>query len=482
MTPSRRTFAITDVEAIRAFMAKHDPQGLLPRCEIRRVVIGNDALGAVPNLVEELAYEGRRCVLLVDATLIRRRDQDVKDTVESALRESFDVERVCLDDGHPTLHADDGVLDAATKAVTGADVVVTVGGGTITDVGKWACSRAQGRPRLVVVQTAASVDGFTDDVSVVLRSGVKRTVPTCWPDFVVCDVETIAQAPPSMNRAGFGEMLSMFTAPADWFLASRLGLDDSFHSAPITLLGTAGQRIEEWSPGVATGDLDSVRRLVESLVVRGITTGLSGSTAVLSGMEHLVSHMLDLYHGQRGEPIGLHGAQVGVGSLLAAAAWELLFERLDQGPPTNVPAVEDHTLWHQRVVTAFAHLDPTGTVADECWKDFSRKLDAWTRQRDGIASALTSWSQWRSQVRDMVQPLDRLASALAAANGVLRFEHLDPGVPPEVGRWVVENCALMRNRFTVVDLLTFLGWWQPEDVTWVLERARAAADDAEEKR
>ena len=41
----------------------------------------------------------------------------------------------------------------------------------------------------------------------------------------------------------------------------------------------------------------------------------------------------------------------------------------------------------------------------------------------------------------------------------------------------------MRNRFTVVDLLTFLGWWTPDDVTEVLERAARAllAAGAEEK-
>ncbi|MDT0263215.1 hypothetical protein [Jatrophihabitans lederbergiae] len=32
----------------------------------------------------------------------------------------------------------------------------------------------------------------------------------------------------------------------------------------------------------------------------------------------------------------------------------------------------------------------------------------------------------------------------------------------------------MRNRFTVVDLLTFLGWWQDADVAEVMARAETA--------
>ena len=49
---------------------------------------------------------------------------------------------------------------------------------------------------------------------------------------------------------------------------------------------------------------------------------------------------------------------------------------------------------------------------------------------------------------------------------------LDPRVSPELGRWAVANCALMRNRTTVVDLLTCLGWWEPDDVDEVLERSQ----------
>ena len=53
-----------------------------------------------------------------------------------------------------------------------------------------------------------------------------------------------------------------------------------------------------------------------------LVTGVGGTTASLSGMEHLVSHMFDMVNGELHEPTGLHGAQVGVGSVIRAAAWE----------------------------------------------------------------------------------------------------------------------------------------------------------------
>ncbi len=130
-----------------------------------------------------------------------------------------------------------------------------------------------------------------------------------------------------MNVAGFGELTSMFTAPADWLLASLTGVDTSFHPAPIRVLDEAGAGVAEWSAELGDNP-EATARLTRALAIRGIATGISGGTACLSGVEHLVSHMLDLSNGAAHRPIGLHGAQVGAAVVVAASAWQLLFDRL----------------------------------------------------------------------------------------------------------------------------------------------------------
>ena len=47
-------------------------------------------------------------------------------------------------------------------------------------------------PVHVVVQTAASVDGYTDNFSVVLQNGVKKTLLTRWPEAVLADTRVVA--------------------------------------------------------------------------------------------------------------------------------------------------------------------------------------------------------------------------------------------------------------------------------------------------
>lgn len=474
-------------EPLAALLEEVDPSQELAPCGLRRLVLGSGAVAAVAETVADMMDERDgdtasarpRVALLVDRTPIGRRGEDVKTLVEAQLAEHFDVVRTVLDDGHQELHVVDDVLDVAALAATRADAVVAVGGGTISDVAKVAVQRVREQglgPVLVSVQTAASVDGYTDDVSVVLRAGVKRTQPSCWPDAVVADSETIAEAPPAMNRAGFGEMTSMLVAAADWRLASLVGTDPSFKMGAVRLLEVVAADLDTWSPGVAQAEPAAVAALTRALALRGIATGVAGTTAVLSGVEHLVSHMLDQHHTQNHQPMGLHGAQVGAAAVVAAAAWEMLFERLaaSPGPVRLDESAFDPERARARVLAAFGDLDATGRLAQECWRDYEAKLAAVTRLRVRLEEVVARWSTHEPELRALLRPSGVIASGLRAAGAAASFGDLEPRVQPDLARWALAHCALMRNRFTVVDLLTFLGWWGPTDVDEVLERARRA--------
>ncbi len=109
-------------------------------------------------------------------------------------------------------------MAAAVAAGKGAGCLVSVGSGTITDLGKLA-SHQTGVP-LVAVPTAASVNGYSDHLAVVLRAGAKRTVPAASPAALVVDHRVLAGAPVAMGRAGLGECVGAIVAPADWSLAA----------------------------------------------------------------------------------------------------------------------------------------------------------------------------------------------------------------------------------------------------------------------
>ena len=468
----------TDLDSIRAVIADAPGAESLVPLGIRLLDISANATdGVVDAVAEQLRINGSRVAgakvfVVVDSTMILRAGRDLKADIQRELAARFEVKLLVLGtDEH--LLANDEALDLATAAVRFADCVVTIGSGTITDIGKVATHRNSEIP-LVVVQTAASVDGFTDNVSVILKSGVKRTIPSRWPDVVLADTTTIADAPKAMNTAGFGEVLSLYTAPADWELASLFGLDSTFHKTPRDLLLAFAGTPSEWAKGLEHGERAAIDQLTRVLAIRGVGTGIAGSTACLSGVEHVVSHMLDMYSESRGLHIGLHGAQVGVASLIAAAAWSLLLERLESNA-SELTFPDDVDL-EERVRTAFELCDPSGEKGAECWADYQQKLASWRGNRDRANAVLTAWADHSATFKASVPTPESLAIGLGAAGAAATPQQLDSWVTPEVWRWAVANCHFMRNRFTVVDLLFFFGWWTDDDVDLVIARAARAAE------
>jgi glycerol-1-phosphate dehydrogenase [NAD(P)+] len=456
----------TDLEGLRRFLKAEDADGRLLPLEMLRVEISGDAhlkLGVAVS--DALGSEGpASIVLLTDTSEILRGDQRLSELVQSQLT-AHRVQTVVLDDGYATLHADDTTLDAAAAAVKDADLIITIGSGTMTDVGKMAAMRNGGLPQ-IVVQTAASVDGFTDNVSVILRNGVKRTVPSRWPTIVLADTTTIGAAPRELNTAGFGEAISLFTAPADWYLANLVGLDNTFHPASMELLKAAAAEPPTWAGGVGTGEAKAIHQLTSLLALRGIVSGISNTTACLSGVEHVISHMLDLHHAAQHQPIGLHGAQVGVASLVATKLWR----RVIDGDLIKPELLEKPNLltMEARIQRAFRQLDDNGSIAAECWNDSQKKLVLIEQNWDRFVSVVENWKQHCVEFNNMVQPPENLRPALQASGAPATFSELNPTISPQLARWAVANCHLMRNRFNLVDLLDLMGLWSDDMVDWVM--------------
>lgn len=479
---------LSRLSRVRQVLSDNDPNKQFASLDMAEVHIADNVLPLLCEVIDRhVAEAGRRAGadtqvrMIVDPVMIRRGETDLKAHVESLLAARYAVRRVVMDDGHPVLHADEVILDRASDASVGADVIVSVGGGTITDVAKIAAER-NGVPVHVVIQTAASVDGFTDNFAVVIQNGVKTTLLSRWPQAVLADTTVIADAPRYLNASGFGELLSMYAAPGDWFLAARMGMDSRYAPVLLEMLDLCGGGIEDWSGGIGTGDPEACAKLTTALAMRGIVTGVGGTTASLSGMEHLVSHMLDMVNGELHEPTGLHGAQVGVGSVIRAAAWEVFCERVAEeelDPATLFPTIGDY---EAEVKARFAWLDPSGRIGAECWGRYAKKLTAWHQAREKVMAAFADWAALRAKHDSLAFGSHKIALYLARAGAAMRFGDLEPAPSAKRLHWVVRNCQFMRERFTVADLLMLAGWWDDAGVTRVLNRVEQACTAADKAR
>jgi glycerol-1-phosphate dehydrogenase [NAD(P)+] len=460
----------TDLDALREALAASDPDGSLSPVGMSRIEIGPKALDSLIEVVSGLT-QGNRVVLVADTTPMFRNGKDLKERVARELGENLELKRSEIGAHRDELHADDEAVAEVEEAIEGADCVVSVGSGTITDSCKMAV-RHEGSPPLVAVQTAASVNGFSDDMSVLLRSGAKRTVPSRYPDALLVDLPVLASAPPEMNLAGFGDLLAAFTAPADWYLASILGMGP-YHQAPIDLLTEQAHELLDDAAALRKREPEALYRLARVLTLSGIALGVAGSTAPYSGTEHLVSHLLDMSAVQLDRPFAFHGAQVSVATVPVAAAWEELISGLDPKEVNVDDCFPKPEAVEPVVREAFAVIDPSGEVGEECWNNYSQKLEHWRGCRPQLERFLENWPQYRDELSEMVVSPERLGKALEESGAPARFSELDPPVPRGTAFWALRNCHLMRDRFTLADLLFFFGWWDGEFVERLFDRARS---------
>jgi glycerol-1-phosphate dehydrogenase [NAD(P)+] len=440
-----------------------------------RVLDGPGALDRLGDVLTELGDGSGPVIVLAAATPMTVRGTGLREAVEELVAGRYAAKWVALGPASGLVHADERTVAEARVAAAGARCVITVGSGTITDIGKAAAGASAA---LVVVQTATSVNGYADPFSVLLREGVKRTTPSRWPDALIIDPDVLSGAPAELNLAGLGDMAAMFTATADWYLAAAVRADGPPYLPGVAaLVRDRGERML----GTAAGLTDDPGRLAELgtlLTLSGISMGVAGSTAPASGMEHALSHLLEMAATATGGPGNLHGTVVGVASITAAATWAHVRQRIADGALDRPARLPDPDLIADRIADAFNRLDPTGAMAGECLADYAAKLRLLASRADPLAGLRATWAERDAVLGALLIEPAALARGLRSAGLPVRFGDLRSPVDDETARWAVANCALQRRRFGVADLAMLLGAWEDDDIDAVLTAAIEAATES----
>jgi glycerol-1-phosphate dehydrogenase [NAD(P)+] len=112
-------------------------------------------------------------------------------------------------------------LDRQVASAPPCETVLAIGGGQAVDLGKYfAWKRGI---RLVTVPTILSVDAFTTPAAGIRQGHRVVYLGEASPDPLVIDYDVIRTAPPELNIAGVGDLLSIHTASFDWEFAHRAG-------------------------------------------------------------------------------------------------------------------------------------------------------------------------------------------------------------------------------------------------------------------
>jgi glycerol-1-phosphate dehydrogenase [NAD(P)+] len=430
---------------------------------IPTMLFESNALARLPQVLRDSGATDTVLVVM-DGTPMRRNGADLKALVLSTLQGAgLRAEAVLLEpDATGQVHTDMPHIQAVQARLRAGAAVLSVGAGTVTDIAKHAAYLFEqaGGPRLpfVVFQTANSVSAYTSNMAPTFVDGVKRTLPSRYPDALVCDLETLRDAPRAMTVAGVGDLLAAFVSFPDWRLAHRLGLDDSYTEFPQTLMGPLDEIFLAEAEAIRTGTLEGVAVLAKLIALGGLAMSLAHATTPMSGYEHVMSHILDLLAEQAGQPLAMHGSQVALASLLGTGAYQHFLSELEPDEvalPQCYPSAE---AMHARIERTFAEVDPSGRAGAECWADYQLKLEAWHAHRPQFAAALRDWPALRAELAAFTRPPEKLAEILRAIEAPLTFAELEPPVSEAQAQFAFLNAPLMRKRLTLGDVLLFVNW------------------------
>ncbi|MGA4508057.1 iron-containing alcohol dehydrogenase [Propionibacteriaceae bacterium G1746] len=436
--------------------------------ELQHVITGPGALDRLGEVITAMHPTGT-VVVLHDATNKFINGLDLYDRLRDIVIDSLDALGLGHDNlrvllapaqvGHDVVNDEDTVADVQ-QAAKDATLVIGVGSGTIGDLAKMAHPDVP----LVLVQTALSVNGFADPLSVLVRNGAKRTSSSRWPNVLIIDDDLVAQAPERLARSGVGDAVAIWSAPADWYLSSKLGMGGNYDPTIFAPIREAGLRLGDPDDAAARDGL------VHALTRGGLQIGMAGSTAPLSGVDHLISHVLDMAAMAGGQDHDLHGAQVGVATVTALSLWQVIHERdLLNVQTVDLEFPED---LEQRTRETWNHIDPTGKLGDECWDAVSAKAEKWhtaTRAAfDGQAA------EHRATLEGLTPAPVHVADTLKRWGASTKFSELTPAVDADQARWALKALPYMRNRLTVCDLLLMRGVWNDELLDEVFEKAEQA--------
>jgi glycerol-1-phosphate dehydrogenase [NAD(P)+] len=344
---------------------------------------------------------------------------------------------VLEDASHGGPICDDVTLAMLQDQMPDCQGYLAVGSGVVNDLTKWLSFERQSF--YAVAATAATMNGYSAANVAATLKGVKSLVVAHAPVAVFAEPWVLEQAPYELTSAGLGDVIAKPISTADWLMNHYL-LEEYYCPFCAELITEIEPLYFNCPESILAGDRQAIEALFSGLFYSGIAMTMVGTSAPASGGEHMLSHTLDMMSMVDGQKHDLHGRQVGVGVIFAAALYERLFA-INEFKAYTLPDTIDGGFWK--------HLaEPVGA-------QYRMKQPLMARISDAAAHDSRAWQRFLEQARDTVRGPAEIKACLEKAGAAATFAAL--GCSRERFLDAVLHMHEIRKRPTIVDLAWLVG-------------------------
>ena len=309
-------------------------------CDIENVYIEKNAAARLTALCRN----NRHILLVADENTLAAAGAGVV----AALRDK-QITRVIFP-GSAILVPNEAAIATVQAAIDGVDLIVGIGSGVIQDLCKYVSFTCQ--VPYIIVATAPSMDGYASNGAAMITGGMKVTYPAGLPVAILADTQVIRNAPMEMLKAGYGDIIGKFSALNDWKL-SHLINGEYFCRYIYDLTYEQIQKTLSLADGILKREEESIKALMEALVIIGILMSFAGSSRPASGSEHHLSHFFEITGILDGTPYFPHGIDVAYSTVITAKIREKILSR-PFPPAIYRPSTADYTKAMTRIYKSAA--------------------------------------------------------------------------------------------------------------------------------
>ncbi len=278
-------------------------------CDIDYVYIEKDAI----KHLGEICDQCNNILLVADENTFAAAGEKTEKVLQGK-----NVKKVIFS-GEKLLVPDEKAVSTAEKQLGGIEMIVGIGSGVIQDLCKYISFKNK-IPYIIVV-TAPSMDGYASDGAAMILGGMKVTVKSGLPRAIIADTQVLKNAPIDMIKSGYGDIIGKFSALNDWKL-SQIVTNEYFCQYVYDTTYEQIERTLDLANGILERNEESIKTLMEALVIIGIMMSFAGSSRPASGSEHHLSHFFEITGIIDGTDYLPHGIDVAFSTVITAALRE----------------------------------------------------------------------------------------------------------------------------------------------------------------